>query len=96
MSTRAEVRDWLGELKPGDSPRTCAVCDTADWSVMWAGAIALHICRRCALEVLPQLIADALWFPGLRSSEGDRICDAVRAEFWRAIAIQALKRCESA
>lgn len=90
MSTRADLRAWLGQEAADHHERACAVCGGA-WSALWVGLTELAVCRRCALEVLPRVIADACWHPHLTAAEAERVTADVRAEFWRAIAIQALR-----
>lgn len=89
MSTRADVRAWLGH-EAADHARTCGVCG-GDWSGLWVGVSDLHICPQCAVEILPRLIADAVWYPRLALPEAERALEHVSKEFWRAIAIQALR-----
>lgn len=91
MSTRASLRAWLGEDIGADRIRTCAVCG-GDWSGLWIGATELHVCAGCALDVLPRLIADAVWRPALDARDADALVQKVRAEFWRAMTLNALAR----
>ena len=45
--------------KDDGSPRTCQVCGGVP-DAIWIGADHIMVCRRCAVDVLPKLIADAL------------------------------------
>ena len=93
MSTRAALREWLGHEAP-DRTRMCAVCGGGEWSALWVGATELHVCAACALEVLPRLIADAIWHQSLTPADVETIVGKVRGEFWRAVAINALRACK--
>lgn len=82
MSTRTR------QIEAFVSPKSrCAVCGDPDWRAMWAGHVVLCVCRRCAIEVLPRLIADAVWQSNMRPADADHSWQQARAEFWRAIAI---------
>jgi hypothetical protein len=80
MSTRAEVKGAV-------TCTMCSVCGTADWDSCWMGITTVAVCRRCALEVLPRLIADAIFEPTLPPNKAHAALRDVECEFWRALAL---------
>lgn len=89
MSARADLADWLGPDTPG--AQGCSVCGGANWAATWISEHEIRVCRNCALDTLPKLIADAIWRPSLQPNEIEQAWTAARGEFWRAIALQALR-----
>jgi hypothetical protein len=85
MSTREAVRAALG--RDVDYGGACALCG-CDWAARWIGMTELRVCRRCALEILPRLAADAIWQTHLTRSEAERALEHMAAEFWRALFIR--------
>lgn len=87
MSTRASLPvEFL------DAQAKCSLCGTDDWTGDWRGHCAVYVCRSCAQEVLPRLIADAVWNPMAAYRQIgylDHVLDRIRAEFWRAVACNA-------
>jgi hypothetical protein len=84
--TRSQVdQDTLqGRLMP----ERCTVCGARKWSAYWVGAeTEIAVCRSCAVETLPALIADAL------ADERPTIhvllqhVERIRLRFWRALAL---------
>ena len=72
-------------------PRTCLVCGKEP-DAIWVGAGVVTVCRVCAIEVLPQLMADAV-APCSVEGAGAKVMDGikfawVRAEgrYWRSLA----------
>lgn len=56
---------------------------------MWQGSHdSVHVCRTCAVEVLPALIADAVFVPAgpVGTLAFDTQLSAVHAAYWRAVA----------
>src|ERR1700681_4868550 len=51
----------------------CAICGDADWRATWRGHQEVLICWRCAVEVLPRLIADATFRPLMTPADGAHI-----------------------
>jgi hypothetical protein len=92
MSTRASVPDWYGR-EPTAHVRVCGACG-GDWTGVWIGETEFHVCARCALEVLPRLIADATWRPALDRRDVEIVVERVRAELWRAVALNAMRERE--
>jgi hypothetical protein len=82
VSTRASLP---AELTPPGG--CCAICGDTGWRALWQGHQELLICWRCAVEVLPRLIADATFRPHMQPADASAILDQVRAEYWRAVAI---------
>ena len=89
MSTRAQFEAAFGPEAARD--HACAVCGSRDWTAYWMGAREIVICRGCAGTTVPALIADAVWYPRLILPEAERALEEVQKEYWRAIAIQALR-----
>jgi hypothetical protein len=83
MSTRADLRAWLGQ-EAADDARTCAGCGGA-WTALWVGAVEIPICPGCAFTILPRLQADAIWRRQLTLAEAERALADGHAEFWRAL-----------
>jgi hypothetical protein len=69
----------------------CAVCGDTNWRAVWRGHLELCICWRCAVEVLPRLIADATWRSHMTPADAAAIWTEARAEYWRAVAICAMR-----
>lgn len=65
----------------------CSACGERA-SAIWHGAEHLAVCHRCAIEVLPTLIADAISHPTLSSMVHAH--DAMIKRFWEATAKRLL------
>ncbi len=96
MSTRAELREYLGEQTVRDPATVCSICGEPIWTAAWVGMIELHLCRRCAVEVLPRIIADAIGQPHLTLAEITDTLTQIKGEFWRACALRLLREREHA
>jgi hypothetical protein len=48
----------------------CSICGSKDWTGSWRGHKLILVCRKCAIEVLPALIADATWHDGWMAEKG--------------------------
>ena len=75
----------------------CFACGERKADAYWHGfEIEMSICRACAIDVLPKLIADAVAYHEIdcleRTPSPNDLADALRtiqAEFWRAVALAA-------
>lgn len=85
MSARAELPDLMAE------GGHCSVCGSAEWAGMWRGESEIRVCRSCATEVLPRLIADAVWHPWMRTDTPANAFETIRSEYWRAIALCGIR-----
>ncbi len=76
----------------GLNVEVCSICGRRRATAWWRGQTILSICRPCALDVLPKLLADALVGEG-PSNESQLHADAanVLRTFWTAAKL-ALKR----
>ena len=88
------TRDFMERLG-NRAPEVCSVCGDPDWQGCWVGHVEIRVCYRCATQVLPCLIADATWEHS-RHSHSTWVLEQVELHYWRALALQALKRLESA
>jgi hypothetical protein len=86
MSTRKAVEDWFS----GEEP--CSICGAAGWDGMWRGHDTIFVCRRCAIETLPALIADAVWFPAVSLMYAEHGLTQISAGYWRALVAEALRQ----
>lgn len=68
---------------------TCLCCG-APWTGAWMGVKPLTVCGRCAVEVLPKVIADATAHSQRTRVIADRTWADASAAYWRAIAIRGL------
>ena len=76
----------------GLNVEVCSICGRRRATAWWRGTKILSICRPCALDVLPKLLADALVGEGAVSETGLRADAAnVLRTFWTAARL-ALKR----
>lgn len=101
--TRTVVRhDDDGELYPDEVPahtqevegrevETCSVCGEPYAAAYWRGRQMISVCRDCALNILPALIADALV-----GEFGDNMAvitnlyhavEVMAGRFWKAAAV---------
>lgn len=64
---------------------TCTFCG-AKADAEWWGDNTIRVCHRCAMEVLPALIADAVALEQARHPVA--LWDEVSTVFWRALAIR--------
>jgi hypothetical protein len=78
MSTRESL---IGFFEPSDG--RCSFCGTKSWAAAWMGRANVLVCRECARDVLPCLIADA--HPYAQPADGDALLTHVAARFWRAL-----------
>jgi hypothetical protein len=78
VSTRESLSSYF---QPPDG--RCSFCGETNWSAVWMGHDLVLVCRECARDVLPCLIADA--FPYSQPADGDRVLTEVAARFWRAL-----------
>lgn len=80
----------------GRSDRKCSACGNDYAIARWVGHQSINICRDCAIEVLPQLIADAIagfWFadPNKHADHSARAMDLIwakdrmKAAFYRSL-----------
>jgi hypothetical protein len=84
----------------GPDVEVCSFCGEPNAAGWWMGRQYVSVCRRCALEVLPCLMADALV-----GERGDvplalgslhRDLETVLKTFWRAAAIAIHRTCRAA
>ena len=75
-----------------DTDARCSCCGTDDWTATWSGHARLYVCRSCAIDVLPALIADAIWRPILTFADVEASVVAILRTFWRGIALCGLRR----
>lgn len=50
----------INERCPDDSTETCSFCEDNPAKALWMGKIDIFACSHCAIEHLPQLMADAI------------------------------------
>lgn len=95
MSTwdkRNKAMMMIDGKKEDGTPRTCLVCGKAP-DAIWAGTGIITVCRGCAVDVLPRLIADALFRARWEPGSGLTITKAFKeywtragASFWQGVA----------
>lgn len=51
---------FVTDRSPEDAEEICSFCDDHKASALWMGKIDIFVCKLCAVELLPQLIADAI------------------------------------
>lgn len=75
---------------------SCSICGCcADAS--WVGEVEVHVCRSCAIDVLPRLMADAIYGAyrckgwSLRPVDVEDALIRVQLYMWRALANQAFR-----
>lgn len=81
-----EHGEFVGEIDEYRGAK-CSICDR-DAVAMWRGKIDIFVCYKCATDVLPRLIADAIVQPGCKMG---RILDARKdmdIAFWQAVAVK--------
>ena len=70
-------------------PHLCTFCETPQWTAVWSGPNAdVFTCDHCAVEVLPALIADAVYRPSIVTVDRQHIescLDKLIATYWRAL-----------
>ncbi len=69
----------------------CDICGH-NATAMWSGKESIFICRRCAVDVLPRLIADAI-LSDVQVRDYSRLLQAVekaKSAFWQAATCRAL------
>jgi hypothetical protein len=82
MSTRACLEsEWQARISG------CSVCGESCWRAAWFGCNDIAVCPVCALDVLPALLADAIWRRHIRSDEVKACWLQASAAFWRAVAL---------
>jgi hypothetical protein len=73
----------------GEDVQRCCLCGEPP-SAYWRGEVVIAVCSRCAVEVLPKLIADAIVGPHCgHKTVIPRLVEAGRraaAAFWKAAA----------
>lgn len=70
----------------------CTICGEAA-TATWGGRWALAVCPRCAVEVLPLLIADAIALPRKKPHDAAALVWAQVTEvFWRGIKARQIRR----
>lgn len=50
----------INERCPEDSTETCSFCGENTAKALWMGKSDIFVCSHCAIEHLPQLMADAI------------------------------------
>ena len=70
----------------------CAVCGESA-TALWHGAKPIAICETCAVDVLPTLIADAIFLPNdVRSvDQAQRQLEKITSVYWKAVACRLRK-----
>jgi hypothetical protein len=76
------------------SDAACQICGSPRWTGMWIASRDIFVCRACALDALPALIADAVWDSTASAQEHEALAALVRARFLRAVAQQQRMRSE--
>ena len=86
MGTMYEL--WEDEKR--SSNHVCLLCGFDPSAYWWGwGSQRLYICRKCAVEALPALIADAtLGHLAASVEDGKRIVLEIEKNFWRAVALR--------
>jgi hypothetical protein len=72
----------------------CHLC-SAPADAYWHGHEVFMVCKKCAIEVLPALIADAAYRTSMHPDGLDRLLDRVARGFWRASALAGVIRARS-
>lgn len=67
----------------------CSLCDERA-SAAWIGAGTIEICTHCAVEMLPGLIADAIFYPYATHGHFESSFGKVQSRFWKAVASTTL------
>jgi hypothetical protein len=68
----------------------CQFCGDDDATAMWRGeGVDTFVCRGCAIDILPRLIADACFFPAAKMAEMSQMVPKIMAVFWEAVACNA-------
>jgi ribosomal protein L37AE/L43A len=65
----------------------CSICDKPA-SAMWRGSIDLFICPKCATNILPRLIADAIVQPQTKMNQISNSLKDAEIAFWQAVAVK--------
>jgi ribosomal protein L37AE/L43A len=65
----------------------CSICDKTA-SAMWRGAIDFFICPKCATNILPRLIADAIVQPQTKMNQISNSLKDAEIAFWQAVAVK--------
>jgi hypothetical protein len=97
MDTEDRIERVLTRDMFSPDVEVCSFCGESESAAWWMGHQQVSVCRRCALEVLPCLMADALV-----GERGDlphalvslhRDLETVLKGFWRAVAIATHRVC---
>src|SRR5262245_8645963 len=80
VEVSAHTRDLLGE-----NIETCSICGNPNAAAHWLGIESISVCRPCAVEALPALIADAIVGEhGGLAPNLDIYLAKIEKAFWRA------------
>lgn len=69
----------------------CTLCNQPA-KAAWHGNHVIAVCRECAVEILPALIADAAAGSCFRPEHAERVIDRITYRFWRAMSLRLLRR----
>jgi hypothetical protein len=87
MSTRADFERVADDA----AQHACALCGDEHWEAIWSGHTAVLVCRRCALEILPALIADAVCNPHVTDQQVCAALERITSGYWRGVALAVLR-----
>ena len=75
-----------------DHAGDCCIC-AQPATALWHGSSAIAVCAACAVEVLPALMADAIYLVPRDAADAaaKRAWSAAEAAYWRAVALRALR-----
>jgi hypothetical protein len=86
MSSRYDaLADQSGPHPPVEA--ACSFCGESGWSAVWHGVLEILVCDTCATEILPCLLADAIWMPSRKVADAEQALTHFQARFWRAFAL---------
>ncbi|HBM16068.1 MAG TPA: hypothetical protein DD381_06985 [Lentisphaeria bacterium] len=69
----------LGE----EAKQNCSFCGIEKSTAMWSGSTNVFVCHKCAIEILPNFIADAIYNRHTRFSD---CLDKIEKNFYYAMA----------
>lgn len=63
----------------------CSICDEKPHA-FWSGWKWVYVCSSCAVEILPKLIADAIWLRTESTDDAKQMLTAITGAYWEGIA----------
>lgn len=71
---------------------TCMICGDCQGDGLWSGNTDVIVCSKCAVEILPKLIADSIYHEKMEMGHVDRWFKEVQNQFYRAILSQTMRK----